>query len=177
MTGSLRRDGPPSWPLAALALVASLALCLHPMPGTSAADGTAGQAHDAAAPMPGHLAAPRAGGPARPATVVRPLSCAPLADVPGKRLSTVLVTFPPGAFTGPHRHPGSVGAFVVSGAIRSQMAGGAAQVYTAGQTWFEPPRALHLFAENASATAPATLLATFVTDEDCRQLVIPEPVD
>ncbi|HEX7688104.1 MAG TPA: cupin domain-containing protein [Burkholderiaceae bacterium] len=123
---------------------------------------------------PGHLAARRAGAQARPATIVRPLSCTPLADAPGKSLTTMLVEFPPDAFTGPHRHPGSVSAFVVAGAIRSQMAGAPAQVYTAGQTWFEPPMVLHAFAENASATQPATLLATFVADDGCRQLVIPE---
>jgi len=112
---------------------------------------------------------------ARPTTVVRPLSCTQLSDVPGKSVSTVLVEFPPNAFTAAHRHPGSVSAFVVSGTVRSQMAGGPAIDYTAGQTWFEPPMALHAFAENPSAVEPATLLATFIADDGCSQLVIPEP--
>ena len=63
---------------------------------------------------------------ARPATIVKPLSCNPLPNVEGKSVTTALVEFPPGAYSGPHRHPGSVTAYVVSGTIRSQTAGGAA---------------------------------------------------
>lgn len=73
-----------------------------------------------------------------------------------------------------HRHPGSVLAFVLKGTLRSQMEGGAAETYTTGQTWFEPPGALHLFAENVSKTEPAELLATFITDSNCGALVIPD---
>ena len=123
-------------------------------------------------------AASVAGGEAhRPATVVRPLSCEPLPNAPGKSVTTALVDFPPGAYTGPHRHPGAVTAYVVSGTIRSQMAGGPAADYHAGQVWFEAPRALHLFAENASNEEPAQLLVTFVADANCGPLVIPEPQD
>lgn len=42
-----------------------------------------------------------------------------------------------------------------------------------GQTWFEAPGAIHSFAENASATAPAELLAIFVAEDDCGPLTIP----
>jgi quercetin dioxygenase-like cupin family protein len=172
MTALASRRGLPAWPQAALALAAAALLLARPMPG--GVQRGMPQAVSQAMGVPGQLAEPQAGGRARPATVVRPLSCAPLPDAPGKSLSTMLVEFPPGAFTGPHRHPGSVSAFVVSGAIRSQLAGTPARVYAAGQTWFEPPMALHAFAENASASEPAVLLATFVADDGCRQLVIPE---
>lgn len=50
-----------------------------------------------------------------------------------------------------------------------------AQVYGPGQTWFEPPGTLHLFAENASRTDTAEVLATYVVDTGCSTLVIPEP--
>ncbi len=86
-----------------------------------------------------------------------------------------LVAFAPLAYSPAHRHPGSVTAFVVKGTVRSQMAGGAAIDYEAGETWFEPPRALHLFAENPSPVEPAEILAVFMADEDCGPLVIPEP--
>lgn len=122
------------------------------------------------------FAAMEPGGEAlRTPTVVKPLSCEPLPNVPGKAIATALVEFPPGAYTGAHRHPGSVSAFVVKGAIRSQMQGAPARTYHAGDVWFEPPWALHLFAENASNSEPATLLATFVVDQTCGTLVIPEP--
>ena len=111
----------------------------------------------------------------RPATQVRRLSCEPLPDVPGKAVTTALVTFPPGAYTPAHRHPGSVAAYVVSGSITSQMSGTPPQIYPAGATWFEPAGALHMFAENVSTSDTAELLAVFVTDRHCGPLVIPEP--
>lgn len=111
---------------------------------------------------------------ARPKTVVTPVSCEKLPDVPGKSITTVIVAFPPNGFTPRHRHPGSVSAFVLKGTLRSQLEGAPAGTYTQGQTWFEPPGAVHLFAENASTTEPAELLATFVADDDCGPLTIPD---
>ena len=111
----------------------------------------------------------------RPAAIVKPLSCEPLPHVPGMALTTAVVTFPPRAYSPAHRHPGSVTAFVLKGAVRSQMAGGPAQTYPVGATWFEPPGALHLFAENPSDSKTAEILAVFVADGGCGPLVIPEP--
>ena len=109
---------------------------------------------------------------ARPSTVVRPVSCQKLPDIPGKSVTTVLVDFPPGAFTPQHRHPGTVTAYVLTGTLRSQLQGGRAETFAAGGTWFEPPGAVHMFAENSSATEPAELLAIFVADSDCGPLTI-----
>ncbi len=110
----------------------------------------------------------------RPASILRPLSCERLPDIPGKAVTTALLEFPPGGYSPAHRHPGSVTAFVLRGTLRSQLAGSPIQSYGAGQTWFEPPGVLHLFAENASTTEPAELLVVFVADQDCGPLVIPE---
>ena len=110
----------------------------------------------------------------RPKTVVTPISCQKLPNVPGKSLTLALVDFPPGAYTPRHRHPGSVTAFVIKGKLRSQLEGGVAETFVAGQSWFEPPGAIHLFAENASTTEPAQILATFVADDDCGPLTIPD---
>ena len=110
----------------------------------------------------------------RPATVVKPLSCERLADIPGKTITTAIVRFPPNAYTPAHRHPGSVTAYVLKGAVRSRLSGGPAITYAPGETWFEPAGALHLYAENVSATDVAEILAIFVTDQDCGPLVIPE---
>jgi len=111
---------------------------------------------------------------ARPKTAVTPISCEKLPNVPGKSITTAIVAFPPNAYTPRHRHPGSVSAFVLKGTLRSQLEGSPAAVYTEGQTWFEPPGTVHLFAENASATEPAELLATFIADDDCGPLTIPD---
>jgi len=114
------------------------------------------------------------GAAARPTTTVKRLSCEKLPNVPGHSITTALVEFAPNAYTPRHRHPGSVTAFVLKGTLRSQMEGGPADTFTQGQTWFEPPGAVHLFAENASATEPAELLAIFVAQDDCGPLTIPD---
>jgi len=132
----------------------------------------------AVAPLASHSAMPMAmtgtEAGSRPTTQVTPVSCQKLPDIPGKSMTTAIVDFPPGAYSPRHRHPGSVTAFVLKGSIRSQLIGGPAETFKAGQTWFEPPGAIHLFAENASATEPAALLAIFVTDDDCGPLSIPD---
>lgn len=118
-------------------------------------------------------ALPGSGDAARPRTANRVLSCEPLPNVPGKSITTMIVDFPPLAYTPAHRHPGSVTAVVLEGTVSSQMEGGSPIDYSTGQTWFEAPRALHMFAENTDPVHPAKLLATFVTDSDCGSLVLP----
>jgi quercetin dioxygenase-like cupin family protein len=113
----------------------------------------------------------------RPRTTVTALSCERLPHVPGKSVTTALVTFPPNAYSPRHRHPGSVTAYVLKGRLRSQLMGQPIETYTAGQSWFEPPGAVHLFAENASVAEPAELLAIFIADNDCGALVIPDHAD
>ncbi len=89
-----------------------------------------------------------------------------LANVPGSRLTAVLVSYGPGEKSQAHRHAGSVFAYVVSGSIRSEnSATGPARVYKAGEGFFEPVGSVHSVSENASSTAPATLLAVFVAPE------------
>jgi quercetin dioxygenase-like cupin family protein len=84
----------------------------------------------------------------------------------GKTLTAVVVRYPPGEASPPHHHAGSVYAYVLSGAIRSQnSATGPAKVYRAGESFFEPPGSDHLISANASATEPASLLAVFVADD------------
>jgi len=98
-----------------------------------------------------------------------------LPNVPGKTLTAVLVTYPPGGRSGAHHHAGSVFAYVITGAIRSQVSGQeSAKVYQAGESFFEPPGSEHLVSANASATEPASLLAVFVAD-DGATLTTPDP--
>ena len=89
-----------------------------------------------------------------------------LANIPGKTLSAAVVTYAPGQASLAHRHAGSVFAYVLSGEIRSQnSATGAARVYKAGESFFEPPGSEHLISENARKTQPASLLAVFDADD------------
>jgi quercetin dioxygenase-like cupin family protein len=105
-------------------------------------------------------------GPAALRETVTPLASRPIPNAPGKRLVTVIVDYPPGAASLPHRHAPSafIYAYVVSGAIRSAVDAEPARVYRAGEGWFEQPGAHHVVSANASDTEPARLLAVFVVD-------------
>jgi quercetin dioxygenase-like cupin family protein len=110
-------------------------------------------------------------GPALPQSASAPTTTAQrvfgehLPNVPGKSLTAVVVDFPPGVVSRPHHHAGAVFVYVLSGAVRSQLAGGEARVYRAGETFFEPPGAHHVHSASASATEPARILAVFVADD------------
>jgi quercetin dioxygenase-like cupin family protein len=88
-----------------------------------------------------------------------------LPNVPGKRVTIVRVFYGPGGFSRPHRHAGSVTAYITKGEIRSQLGGGPVETFGVGQSFFEPPGATHLVSANASNTEPAELIAVFVADE------------
>ena len=101
----------------------------------------------------------------------------PIPHLPGKRLVTHVVDYAPGASSAAHHHPRSafIYAYVVSGAIRSQVDDEPARVYRAGEAWFENPGSYHRVSENASDTEPARLLAVLIVDGPDEQLVIPDP--
>lgn len=97
---------------------------------------------------------------------VKPVMTEKLPNVPGKSISAVLVSYPPGGKSAKHHHAGSVFVYVLSGAIRSEnSATGPAKVYKAGESFFEPAGSEHLISENASGAEPASLLAVFVADD------------
>ena len=96
---------------------------------------------------------------------VEPIASYPLPNVPGKRVTIVRVFYGPGGFTRPHRHAGSVTAYVTRGEIRSQLGGGPVETFKVGQSFFEPPGSTHMVSANASSTEPAELVAIFVADE------------
>jgi quercetin dioxygenase-like cupin family protein len=97
-------------------------------------------------------------------------------NIPGKSLVAVVVSYAPGAKSASHHHASSafISAYVLSGAVRSQVDDEPAKVYRAGESWFEQPGAHHKISENASATEPAQLLAIFVVDTDEKMLTTPD---
>jgi quercetin dioxygenase-like cupin family protein len=97
--------------------------------------------------------------------VVEPIGSHALPNVPGKRVTIVRVFYGPGGFTRPHKHSGSVTAYITKGEIRSQLGGGPAETFKVGQSFFEPPGSTHIVSANASNTEPAELIAVFVADE------------
>jgi quercetin dioxygenase-like cupin family protein len=112
---------------------------------------------------------PSAIGAAGADETVQPVFASQLPNVPGNSLTAVLVKYEPGGKTEAHHHAGSVFAYVLSGAIRSQVSGdGPAKVYKAGESFFEPPGSSHLVSENASTTEPASLLAIIVAEDGAK---------
>ena len=86
-----------------------------------------------------------------------------LPNAPGKTLTSAIVTFPPGARAVAHRHGGAfVYAYVLEGAVSSQLEGQAAHVYHQGDNWSEQPGAHHLTTENVSQSHQAKLLVVFI---------------
>jgi quercetin dioxygenase-like cupin family protein len=88
----------------------------------------------------------------------------------------VVVTYPPGGKSAPHQHAASafIYAHVLSGAIRSQVDDGPAEVYQVGEGFYEVPGSHHRISENASDKDPASLLAIFVVDSNDTPLTIPD---
>ena len=113
---------------------------------------------------------------AAPAPSVQPVFQHVIPNIPGKSLVSVVVTYPPGTKSPPHHHAPSafIFAYVLSGAVRSQVDDGPVKVYRAGESWFEAPGAHHRISENASTTEPAQLLAVFVVDSSEHTLTIPD---
>jgi quercetin dioxygenase-like cupin family protein len=96
-------------------------------------------------------------------------------NLPGKSLTAVVVDYAPGGASPSHEHAKSafIYAYVVSGAIESQVNDGPKRVYHAGESFFEEPGALHRVSRNASKTKPAKLLAVFVVDTNDKALTTP----
>lgn len=103
--------------------------------------------------------------PQMPPVSARNVLSEALPQLPGQRLTLRVVEIPPGGASPSHRHAGSVVVFVLSGAVRSQLQGQAPAVYRAGESFFEPPGAVHQLSENASASETARILAIFVADD------------
>jgi quercetin dioxygenase-like cupin family protein len=95
---------------------------------------------------------------------VTPVASHAIADMPGKTLTSVLLTVPPGSKSNAHRHAGVVFGYVIEGSVCSQITGDAGlKPYTAGQSFFEPPGSHHLAFTNPGIIT-AKVLVTQVAD-------------
>ena len=70
----------------------------------------------------------------------------------------------PGQQSRAHRHPGFVLGYVIEGELRFQIAGQPQQIIRTGETFWEPPGALHRVAESAYTDRPARFLAIVIAD-------------
>jgi quercetin dioxygenase-like cupin family protein len=95
---------------------------------------------------------------------VTPVASHVIADAPGKTLTSVLLTVPPGSKSNAHRHAGVVFGYVMEGTVCSQITGDAGlKPYHAGQSFFEPPGSHHLAFTNPGIVT-AKVLVTQVAD-------------
>ena len=94
----------------------------------------------------------------------------------GKSMVAVIVSYPPGGKSPAHHHAQSafIYAYVLSGAIRSQVGDEPAKVYRVGEGFYEVPGSHHRISENASDKEPASLLAVFVVDSKDKPLTTPD---
>ena len=108
---------------------------------------------------------------------VKPVFKHLIPNVEGKRMVAVVVNYAPGAKSPAHHHAPSafIYAYVLSGAIRSQVGDEPAKVYRTGESFYEAPGSHHRISENASDTEPASLLAVFVVDAKDDPLTTPDP--
>jgi quercetin dioxygenase-like cupin family protein len=103
---------------------------------------------------------------------VKPVFEHVIPNAQGKSMVAVVVSYPPGGKSPAHHHAQSafIYAYVLSGAVRSQVGDEPPKVYRAGEGFYEVPGAHHRISENASDKEPASLLAVFVVDSKDRPL-------
>ena len=82
---------------------------------------------------------------------------------PAGRVNAVRVDYDPGGFTFcTHRHPAGAYVYVMEGSVEFGVDDGEPFLLKAGESYFEPPGALHSVSRNASETLPASMIAFFV---------------
>ena len=81
----------------------------------------------------------------------------------------------PGNASGPHRHPGShTFGYVLEGTYEVKIDDGPLQKLGPGETFYEPPNALHAVSRNGSSTQTVKYLVIQVSDPT-KPAIVPEP--
>jgi quercetin dioxygenase-like cupin family protein len=90
----------------------------------------------------------------------------PLADLPGREMRMTLLDREPGNASPMHRHPGHhTFGYVIQGTYELGVNGGPTRILHAGDTFYEPPGALHSMSKNASTTERLKILVCMVADQ------------
>jgi quercetin dioxygenase-like cupin family protein len=80
------------------------------------------------------------------------------------RANLLIVNYAPGQASPPHTHACPVIVYVLEGSVRSKIGDQPQTVYQSGESFYEPPGAVHSISANASDSEPAKFLAFFVCD-------------
>jgi quercetin dioxygenase-like cupin family protein len=84
----------------------------------------------------------------------------------GLVVHAIRVDYAPAGFThGTHRHPAGAYVYVIDGSVVFGLDDHEPVVLKAGDSFYEPPGALHAVSRNASDQLPASLIAFFVLSE------------
>ena len=83
----------------------------------------------------------------------------------GLAVNAVRVDYDPGGFSHAHRHPAGAYVYVIEGSVIFGIDDQAPFTLEAGDSFYEPPGALHAVSRNASQEVPASLIAFFVLRE------------
>jgi quercetin dioxygenase-like cupin family protein len=103
---------------------------------------------------------------AQPAAAPGQLLTQPLSDLPGREVRISTLDREPGASTARHRHPGHhTFGYVIEGTVEFAINGEAARVLKAGDTFYEPPTAVHSISRNPSTDKRAKVLVFMVADQ------------
>jgi quercetin dioxygenase-like cupin family protein len=104
---------------------------------------------------------------AQPApAAAKPLLVQPLADLPGREVRIALLDRAPGSSSPPHRHPGHhTFGYVVEGTHEFAINGEPGRILNAGETFYEPPTAIHSTSRNPSADKRTKIIVFMVADQ------------
>ena len=90
----------------------------------------------------------------------------PLADLPGREVRINVLDREPGASSARHRHPGHhTFGYVIEGTYEFAINGESARTLKAGDTFYEPPMAVHSTSRNPSTDKRAKILVFMVADQ------------
>jgi len=104
-------------------------------------------------------AQPAAGG-------VQQIVSQPLADVPGREVRMSLIERAPGFASPPHRHPGHhTFGYVIEGTYEFAIDRREPRLLKAGDTFYEPPTAVHSTSRNPSTDQRLKFLVFMVADQ------------
>ena len=110
------------------------------------------------------LVTPSAAQPA--AAGVQQIVTQPLADLPGREVRMLLIERAPGTASPPHRHPGHhTFGYVMEGTYEFAIDRREPRILKAGDTFYEPPGAVHSTSRNPSTDQRVKLLVFMVADQ------------
>ena len=97
---------------------------------------------------------------------MKPLLVQPLADLPGREVRITLLDRAPGSSSPPHRHPGHhTFGYVVEGTYEFAIDGQPGRILNAGETFYEPPTAVHSVSRNPSTDKSTKIIIFMVADQ------------